>query len=1337
MVGLRGPVSGKQLERLLTGRHAITGQPLLRGSGSAGRTVHPAPAVLPDAAAWLSLDEAARIVGVSRRYLQRLAEDSRLDAAVRGQQPAGSEAQDAPRQDHLRAEQDPATGRWSVTRDELARFAARREPPTVVIGFDLVCAAPKSLSVLWAFGDEELRADVIAALDAGVDAAIGYLERHAAVGTVGGRNRPGLGLAVASYLHELSRADEAHLHYHNIVVNGVAVPLLDDDGRPLLDDAGIARVESRAFDSEVLLRHVKTAGYLGAAAVRNEFSRRRGLAWGPVRNGVAELADFPAGLLEQFSTRGAETHEEFAHLVADGFKADPATLAAAQRRSRSTKRTHADPAVCAVQLDRLAAAGWTPEQVRALAGRRGRELGPVGEDEIAALFDQLTGARGLTERSTTFGPREVVQAVAAWATDRLDSSAIEQIAERFLADPRVVLLDAVPRRRRNRPEPVYTSVHLLEVEDSLMALYRQGRVDRGGAPRAQVDLSLVDQALEIAAAELRRATGEPQAGLSDEQADLVRRLLSCGDLVRPVLGPAGTGKTEAMRAVVHALIAAGHSVIGTANGGRQSEELHERLDVDCHVVSGWLTRLDTAADPADVWPPETVLILDEATQVGTRDAERLLRCAARTGTVVIAVGDPAQLSSVGAGGWFAHLAAVTPDIPALAHVHRQAGHGMAEVRAALHALRSEVPDRTREALERLARDGRVALFDTSDGLLAAAVDDWYAERRRDANAPGRDPTGRRASRMMAERHRDAELLNRAARARLRDDGTLAGPALHVAGRQFQVGDEVITLTQTGHTLVPAGRTRSAYIRTGTVGVVTAVHLDPDRPERQALTVRFPGRGDVRVGWGYLTHSFPDGRDGGLAHAYALTAHKAEGATMTTARAVVPDDTSKAGLYVMLSRARRDLRAYLIRRGDLRADADPLGDENWLPVLSDPTGPLRRLADHLRQSRTERLATDHDPTAHAAHRLRSRWSLAELAELRRQASTQPMSLDASGVDLQTIRRAELAAEAAISAAAVTEPPPQLVATIGPRPACGPGRAVWDQAIAALAIYHARHHPAAPAHQLGPPPVDTDDPATAWRQMRDTARRITDDWAEGLDPGPSRRFTAKAERLPRHRAVVGIHALLANGWQPDVLAAKLSWREQDTVRSGAAVLDHRVRQILDLHGVDAAPFQLPAPRTARDQWHHAARLLRAAEVNHLAAQPTAALAAEHRTLSRRLAQAVRDHAPLRTRLGLVDGALAHQLDHAAARLAREPAGYLTALLGVPPEDAALAAAWHRDALAVEHYRHYLLGLPYGIAAAPAQAPATEQALGPPPTEPADLRRYQQLCARQATLDLGAAI
>lgn len=140
---------------------------------------------------------------------------------------------------------------------------------------------------------------------------------------------------------------------------------------------------------------------------------------------------------------------------------------------------------------------------------------------------------------------------------------------------------------------------------------------------------------------------------------------------------------------------------------------------------------------------------------------------------------------------------------------------------------------------------------------------------------------------------------------------------------------------------------------------------------------FPGKGDVHIGRDYLTHAFPDGRDGGLAHTYAITAHKAQGSTLPVARSVAVYDTSRAGLYVMLSRGRSDIRGYVFGRADLDHHLD---EENWLPTLTGPISPLDRLTARLDHSTPQRLAGAQDPTAAAAHQLRSRHSLADLTRL---------------------------------------------------------------------------------------------------------------------------------------------------------------------------------------------------------------------------------------------------------------------------------------------------------------------------------------------------------------------
>jgi hypothetical protein len=112
-------------------------------------------------------------------------------------------------------------------------------------------------------------------------------------------------------------------------------------------------------------------------------------------------------------------------------------------------------------------------------------------------------------------------------------------------------------------------------------------------------------------------------------------------------------------------------------------------------------------------------------------------------------------------------------------------------------------------------------------------------------------------------------------------------------------------------------------------------------------------------------------------------------------------------------------------------------------------------------------------------------------------------------------------------------------------------------------------------------------------------------------------------------------------------------------------------------------------------------------------------------------------LRARLNLVDAALGHQIDHAALALRQEPAPYLIGLLGHRPNDPHGASDWDQRAVTVEHYRHHILGLPYGQPAAPTSAPASEQALGTTPTDPTALTMYNRARAPQPTLDLGNTI
>ncbi len=84
-----------------------------------------------------------------------------------------------------------------------------------VTGWDLTFSAPKSVSALWGVGGGEVGMAVRSAHDGAVQAALDYLEEHAAFsrqGKAGIRQVDTEGLVAAAFVHRSSRAGDPQLH---------------------------------------------------------------------------------------------------------------------------------------------------------------------------------------------------------------------------------------------------------------------------------------------------------------------------------------------------------------------------------------------------------------------------------------------------------------------------------------------------------------------------------------------------------------------------------------------------------------------------------------------------------------------------------------------------------------------------------------------------------------------------------------------------------------------------------------------------------------------------------------------------------------------------------------------------------------------------------------------------------------------------------------------------------------------------------------------------------------------------------------------------------------------
>ena len=340
--------------------------------------------------------------------------------------------------DDLRAVLD---GRDPADGSQLVRGpggSSRRTP-----GFDLTFSAPKSVSLLGTLAPENARASVADAHDCAVAAALTYLERNAAFlrrGANGIERVPATRPVAASFTHRSSRAGDPALHSHVLVANMAQ----DAEGR------------FGAIDGRAIYRHAKTAGYLYHAELRHRLTESLGLEFAPPRSGASEIAGVPAEVIRAFSSRRAEIQLR----LAERGESSPRAAEAAALDTRRAKDYGVS--VERLEADWRARAAELGFGLREIAGCLYRAVEREPERvEAERLLDELASPEGLTLNESSFTRREVVRTLAE-RSGPLAASAVGELADRFLASGRVVLLGP----RRELDEARYTTPELLATNAS-------------------------------------------------------------------------------------------------------------------------------------------------------------------------------------------------------------------------------------------------------------------------------------------------------------------------------------------------------------------------------------------------------------------------------------------------------------------------------------------------------------------------------------------------------------------------------------------------------------------------------------------------------------------------------------------------------------------------------------------------------------------------------------------------------------------------------------------------------------------------------------------------------
>ena len=749
------------------------------------------------------------------------------------------------------------------------------------------------------------------------------------VGHGGVASMPVRGIIGTAFDHYDTRAGDPQLHTHVVVSNKVH----GIDGK------------WRTLDSRTLHRATVGLSATYNAHLADHATRLLGVSWVPVERRSSqftgwEIDGVPAGLVAEFSRRtlgtdGGEGIEDAARRLIDQYRTkhgrSPSAMVEAKLRQQATLETRPDK-----ELRSLAelTADW-----------RHRATLTLGEDATTWAQTLLTGLPADAILRADDLPLEQVHDLAAvvlmevgnrratWGRWYLHAEAARQtMGVRFATatDRKAVIATIVERAEavsvRLTPEYDRLVPERFVNPDGTHWFRRADAVAYTSRDVLDAETRLLEHAADTTGTRLplrlvHRHTTRPIRGvrLADDQAAAILTLATSGRVLDVLVGPAGTGKTTALRALHRAWTAAHgkDAVIGLAPSAAAAEVLARELGVQTENTAKFLH--EHAHGRWDLRSGQLVLV-DEASLAGTLALDRIVTHAASVGAKVVLIGDHGQLSAVETGGAFGMLARTRQDVAELTDVRRFTAEW--EKTASL-GLRHGDPT----VLTEYQEHGRV-----HDGNQDATLDAVYTAWRTDRDAGMR-------SVMIAATGQTVAALNARTRADLIATGQVqeTGVGLH-DGTTASVGDVVVTrLNDRRLTTGSAG-----WVKNGDRWQVTGTFEDG------SLAIRRLGKNDLPRGTAvvlpaaYVTGSVELG--------YATTVHRAQGSTVDTAHALIdPATASRESLYVALTRGRHSNHAYVIDSPD--EDAEKHHD------LAEPQAATKRLTSVLARSVAETSATE--------------------------------------------------------------------------------------------------------------------------------------------------------------------------------------------------------------------------------------------------------------------------------------------------------------------------------------------------------------------------------------------
>lgn len=630
-----------------------------------------------------------------------------------------------------------------------------------VSGFDLTLSAPKSVSIAFALADADTRAAIEQVQRDACKAVVAMLNREAAF-TRRGKNGVILektSLIVAAFQHGEARpaphvdgriTADMDLHTHLCIANLGERPIREGEPAPTFG----------ALDARPLFKAKMLAGSVYHLALSSGLQKLGFQVEITGKNGIFELVT-PAGLAVRedakryFSARRTKLEERLAEY--DLATGEAQELAAAVVKATRLSKTSDHRDRFEIWREQAQEQGINVEHFIERI-RTGRTL---SDQERKVLIAQRIAEipAALTEHESVFERRHLMAAVASSlvgtgaSPERVDGE-----MERLLSSGRIVQLG-----QDIHGHGLYSTPELIAIEKNLLKTVRT-LAQRGWRG---VDRKQIEQECD------RRALSEEQRMAALAATD--------GRSLAIVEGAAGAGKTTMLKVVVDSYAKSENkTVIGAAISHRTAAMLRSELGIDATAIDRLLAQIKAGQHVLD---RNTVLLIDECGQVGSKTMNELLTAVAKAGAKLVLVGDREQLQPISAGPALKILSSVLPPtrVDTIVRQREQWARDAAQAFAKGNAA---------AGLKAYEERGLLTGCSGAEATIRAAVERYMEAQQQVPDKPHL---------LIAKSNKTVRALNAEIRSRMRGAGLLTGPdheitAGDASGRSFRlhlaVGDKI-------------------------------------------------------------------------------------------------------------------------------------------------------------------------------------------------------------------------------------------------------------------------------------------------------------------------------------------------------------------------------------------------------------------------------------------------------------------------------------------------------------------------------------------------------------------